>query len=141
MVKSGDVIFATTRPYLKNIAVVPDELDGQICSTGFCVLRGDSKKIISDWIYLNVLTDRFIKRIIAKMKGATYPAVSDNDVFEEKIPLPPLPEQRKIAEILMTVDRKLELLRQKRDHMERLKKGLMNDLLTGRRRLRVSNSS
>jgi len=39
IIKSGDIVFATTRPYLKNIAVVPLVLDNQICSTGFCVLR------------------------------------------------------------------------------------------------------
>ena len=52
-----------------------------------------------------------------------------------KIPLPPLSEQQKIAEILMTVDRKLELLRKRKEKLERIKKGLMKDLLTGRRRV------
>ncbi|WP_081423274.1 restriction endonuclease subunit S [Archaeoglobus fulgidus] len=54
-----------------------------------------------------------------------------------KIPLPPLPEQQKIAEILSTVDKKLELERKRKEKLERIKKGLMNDLLTGRRRVRV----
>ncbi len=137
LVCAGDVIFSTTRPYLKNIAIVPTELDGQICSTGFCVLRAKRGKVLPEWIYYIVVTDRFIRRIESKMRGATYPAVSDKDVYSEKIPLPPLPEQKKIAEILMTVDRKIELLKNKKEHLERLKKGLMNDLLTGRRRVKL----
>jgi len=40
---------------------------------------------------------------------------------------PPPPEQQKIAEILSTVDKRLELLRNKKEKMERIKKGLMND--------------
>ncbi|WP_456326986.1 restriction endonuclease subunit S, partial [Palaeococcus sp. (in: euryarchaeotes)] len=52
------------------------------------------------------------------------------------IPLPPLPEQKQIAEILMTVDKKLELLRKRREKLERVKRGLMKDLLTGRRRVK-----
>jgi len=52
-----------------------------------------------------------------------------------KLPLPPLPEQEKIAEILGTVDKKLELLRARRERLERVKRGLMNDLLTGRKRV------
>ena len=52
-----------------------------------------------------------------------------------KLPLPPLEEQKQIAEILSTVDRKLELLRQRREKLERVKRGLMKDLLTGRRRV------
>ena len=41
-IKFGDVLFATVRPYLKRIAMVPSELDGQICSTAFCVLSSQS---------------------------------------------------------------------------------------------------
>jgi type I restriction enzyme S subunit len=54
-----------------------------------------------------------------------------------KLPLPSLPEQKKIAEILSTVDTRLELLRKKREKLERVKKGLMNDLLTGRKRVKM----
>ncbi|MHA1632386.1 MAG: restriction endonuclease subunit S [Candidatus Freyarchaeota archaeon] len=54
-----------------------------------------------------------------------------------KIPRPPLLEQQKIAEILSTVDKKLELERNRRKKLERIKRGLMNDLLTGRRRVRI----
>jgi len=53
------------------------------------------------------------------------------------IPLPPLEEQKKIAEILSTVDKKLELERKRKEKLERIKKGLMNDLLTGKRRVKV----
>jgi type I restriction enzyme S subunit len=54
-----------------------------------------------------------------------------------KLPLPALPEQQKISEILSTVNKKLELLRKKKERFERIKKGLMNDLLTGRKRVNI----
>ncbi|MCD6478874.1 MAG: restriction endonuclease subunit S, partial [Candidatus Diapherotrites archaeon] len=54
-----------------------------------------------------------------------------------KLPLPPLSEQQKIAEILSTVDKKLELERKRKEKLEIIKKGLMNDLLTGRKRVDV----
>jgi type I restriction enzyme S subunit len=54
-----------------------------------------------------------------------------------KVPLPPLPEQQKIAEILSTVDGRLELLRRRKEKLQRIKKGLMNDLLTGRKRVKL----
>jgi len=44
---------------------------------------------------------------------------------------------KKIAEILSTVDKRLELLRDKKERLGRIKKGLMNDLLTGARRVKV----
>ena len=47
-------------------------------------------------------------------------------------------EQRRIAKILNTVDKKLALERRRKEKMERVKKGLMNDLLTGRKRVKVN---
>ena len=46
-------------------------------------------------------------------------------------------EQRRIAEILSTVDKKLELERKRKDKMERIKKGLMSELLSGKKRVKV----
>ncbi len=48
-----------------------------------------------------------------------------------KIALPPQKEQKQIAEILSTVDKKLENLKEKKQSFEELKKGLMQKLLTG----------
>lgn len=53
-----------------------------------------------------------------------------------KIPLPPLEEQEKIAEILSTTDEKLETLRAKKEAFETLKKGLMQKLLSGEVRVK-----
>ena len=58
-------------------------------------------------------------------------------VFDSlKLPLPPLPEQRKIAEILSTVDKKSELERKRKEKLEHIRRGLMNDLLTSERRIK-----
>ena len=48
-----------------------------------------------------------------------------------KIPLPPIKEQKQIADILSTADEKLEVLRAKKDKYEELKKGLLQKLLSG----------
>jgi type I restriction enzyme S subunit len=53
------------------------------------------------------------------------------------IPLPPIPEQQKIAEILSQTDQTIEKEEQYKEKLERIKKGLMEDLLTGK--LRVNN--
>jgi len=54
------------------------------------------------------------------------------------ISIPPLPEQKQIATILITIDHKLSLQHQRTAHYERLKQGLMNELLTGNRRVQVT---
>jgi len=69
--------------------------------------------------------------------GSTFRELSKAMLEKIKIPLPPLQEQQKIAEILLTVDKKLEIERRRRERLERIK-GLMDLLLTGKIRVRVS---
>ncbi|MBW2031016.1 MAG: restriction endonuclease subunit S [Deltaproteobacteria bacterium] len=56
------------------------------------------------------------------------------------VPLPPLSEQKEIVKILLTVDRKLELLHHKKERLQKIKRGLMSDLLTGRKRVKVHHA-
>jgi type I restriction enzyme S subunit len=55
-----------------------------------------------------------------------------------KLPLPSPPEQHRIAEILSTVDKKIELERKRKEKLEKIKKGLMNELLTGKKRVTIA---
>lgn len=93
----GDVIVSTTRPNLNAVTKIPNELDGQICSTGFCVLRPIPKELDSDFLFHFVRTQEFITSLSDLVKGALYPAVTDKDVRNQIIPLPPLTEQQRIA--------------------------------------------
>jgi type I restriction enzyme S subunit len=112
-IRADDVIFATTRPYLKNIAIVPPELDGQICSTGFCVLRVDKAIIDPRFLFYVCRSDTIVEQLSqGNMRGASYPAVTDKDVFDSIIPLPPLAEQRRIVARVEAVWEKLHALKE-----------------------------
>jgi len=54
-----------------------------------------------------------------------------------KIKLPPLKEQQKIASVLTTADKEIQTLQQKLDCLKQEKKALMQQLLTGKRRVKV----
>ncbi|WP_151947246.1 restriction endonuclease subunit S [Aliarcobacter butzleri] len=69
--------------------------------------------------------------LISKGCGAGQPNISQGIIKDLFIPFPPLEEQKQIAEILSTVDKKLENLKEKKQSFEELKKGLMQKLLTG----------
>ena len=99
VVHIGDVIVSTTRPNLNAVAFVPKELDKQICSTGFCVLRS-GKQLNSDFLFAFVQSHEFVENLSSLVKGALYPAVTDSQVHSQTIPLPPLSEQKCIAAIL-----------------------------------------
>lgn len=96
VIKTGDVLYATTRPYLKSIAPVPESLDNQICSTGFCVLR-PTERILPEWLFYCATSEEVLSQITPLMRGATYPAVTDKDILGAVIPLPPIPEQCRIV--------------------------------------------
>ncbi len=98
IIKSGDVLFSTVRTYLRNIAMVSEKYDGQIGSTGFCVIRPKKDCLVSQYIFYYVLWDKFINHISTFQTGTSYPAVRDDDVFSQTIPLPALPTQKRIVE-------------------------------------------
>lgn len=100
IVETGDVIFATTRPTLRRVAKVTPNYGGQICSTGFTVMRPEDSKLDTSYLFYFIQTEFFMDRMEKLQRGASYPAVSDTDVKNSEIPIPPLPEQEAIVEIL-----------------------------------------
>ena len=64
LIRNGDSIFATVRPYMKKVAYIPKEFDGQIASTGFCVLRPIQEKLHSKYLFYFYLPYLFKKRSI-----------------------------------------------------------------------------
>lgn len=99
LVRTNDVLFATIRPTLRRIAIVPESLDRQVCSTGYFVLRpkaGIDYRYIFYWLF----GEGFMGQMEVLQKGASYPAVTDAEVRAQAIPFPPLPEQQRIVGIL-----------------------------------------
>ncbi|WML26277.1 restriction endonuclease subunit S [Neobacillus sp. OS1-33] len=129
VVIKGDTIVSTVRPYLKGFAFIKYESDlPQICSTGFAVLRV-KKDIDPDFIYQSILDDKFVSYLETKMTGSNYPAVKAGDIKEYKLGIPNFSEQKKIAEILNTVDSVIESTEEIIEQTKKVKKGLMQQLL------------
>jgi len=134
-IKSGDVIFATVRPYLKRVASVPPDLDGQICSTAFCVLRPTTNLVAPFYLFFAVSDDRFVLSVAENQRGSSYPAVSDGEVLNKFIFIPPLFEQVEIVRILQSLDGKLETEESRKKALEDLFKTLIYHLMTGKVRV------
>ncbi len=117
VVFEGDTIFATVRPYLRNIALIPIELHDSICSTGYCVLRAERIKLESRYLFYSCISAGFVASVVAHQQGVSYPAVSDRVVRRQVFPLPPLHEQRVIASYLDRETAKIDALIAKNDEL------------------------
>lgn len=99
LVRSRDVLFATVRPTLKRIAITPEILDRQVCSTGYFVMRPNDE-VDHGFVFYYLFTESFMGAMASLQKGASYPAVTDAEVREQPIMFPPIGEQRRIVAIL-----------------------------------------
>ena len=100
VVKTGDILFGTTRPTLMRFCYIPKEYDGEVCSTGYCVIRVNNEMINSHFAYHFLFTQKFQDYVEGHQKGASYPAISNKDVMSFELPIPSLQEQERIANIL-----------------------------------------
>ena len=134
-VRSGNTLFSTVRTYLKNIAIVPPEFDGEVASTGFCVLI-PADGIDNRFIFYFALNDEFISKLNPLQRGTSYPAVRDGDVLSQELPLPPLPEQRRIvAEIekhFTRLDASIDALKRVQANLKRYRASVLKSACEGK---------
>ena len=117
----GDIVYATTRPNLKNIALINQKYENPIASTGFCVLRVNNKAI-NKFLFFYLLTNQLFEQIESNIRGAQYPAISDRDLKNCKIPLLPLNIQQKTVQYLDQISAKVEALKkEQKEKMQSLK--------------------
>jgi type I restriction enzyme S subunit len=132
----GDILVVRSGAYTGDVALVTKEWGGAVA--GYDLIVTPSDTIDSQFLTYYLLSSSVQKRHFVGLKvRSAQPHLNSSQVEETPIPLPPLQEQQRIAEILSTVDGRLESLRNRKEKLGRIKKGLMNDLLTGK--VRVTN--
>jgi type I restriction enzyme S subunit len=128
-IKKGDVIIAGTGA-TAGISFLVDELwDGLPFSYNaprIRVKKGNS----SQFVYYILNSEKIKKQQNRLFTGNAQPFLDTRAIASFKIPVPLLPEQQKIADILSTVDAKIEVIDQQINETQELKKGLMQRLLT-----------
>lgn len=98
VLKKDYIVYSTVRPYLKNIAIIKENLENYIGSTGFVVFKTIMVK--KEYVFYFLLNPDLNKDYEDKMIGFNSPSIT-NRMFEETlIPLPPLEIQIRIVEKL-----------------------------------------
>jgi type I restriction enzyme S subunit len=103
---------------------------------GLAAIRSDKNQLDSKFIFYQLR--HFSTKLAGLGSGSTFKAIRRRDLEILPTVLPSLPEQKKIASVLSTVDEQIEKERAKKGHLEQLKKGLMQVLLTGKVRVKVN---
>ena len=134
--QKGDILVAKITPCFENGKGAYTEAlmtDIGFGSTEFHVLRCKNN---AKFIFFHTMYSIFRKKMESEMTGsAGQKRIQTESIANYVIPFPPLPEQQKIAAILTTQDRVIELKQQLLAQKQQQKKYLMQQLLTGKKRL------
>lgn len=135
LIRTNDIIFATVRPTHSRVALITEEYDEQVCSTGYFVLR--SKELLNNnLVFYFLLTNEFNKQMEKFQKGASYPAVTDTEVKGIRIRFPKLKNNQQTIvhqlDSLRAETKKLETIyQQKIEDLEELKKSILQKAFSG----------
>ena len=129
---SDSIVYSKIRPNLNKVCV--PEFDG-ICSAD-CYSIKANYGVNKLYLFNIMLSDEFVKKTISCSMRTGMPKINQDELNTIMLPLPPLPEQTAIAEILSTQDRVIELKEQLLAEKKQQKKYLMQQLLTGKKRLK-----
>ena len=126
ILKENDVLFQTVRPYQQNNFFF--NLTGDyVASTGYAQLRTKSSPL---FLYHLLHEQKFVRKVLTRCTGTSYPAINSSDIGTIRIHLPDEKEQQKIATFLSAVDTKIEQLNRKKSLLEQYKKGMMQKLFS-----------
>jgi len=106
IVKDGDLIIGTTRPYLKKFAIVTNEYNDDVCSSGFCVIK-QSDEYHLPYLLQFLKCTYGIEQLKNKMTGGLYPAITEPELKEIKIPFPKFDEQKEIMTLIENKKKKI----------------------------------
>lgn len=109
-VSTGDLIIGTTRPYLKRFAIVSEQFDGDICSSGFSIIEPSDNY---DLNYLKEFLMSFygIEQLKNRMTGGTYPAITNSELKEILIPFPNSKTQKEIGSKILAMKKQIKDLK------------------------------
>ena len=125
IVKENDIIISTVRPNQKHYGIIKNPIENLIVSTGFVVLS-PKKEVNADYLY-NYLTLPNITEYlqgIAETSTTAYPSITPSVISDLEIELPSLVEQKAIANILSSLDEKIELNNQMNETLEEMAQAL-----------------
>ena len=132
--RKGDIVFCRNASFGVASYVTIDQEFSMGQDMVIITSNQNSTKYLFYLLHSNLMTLQ-INRFSA---GSTFKRIDLKKIRKLPLPLPSPQEQHKIAEVLSRVDEKIDIEKRKRERLERIKKGLMTDLLTGKKRVKLN---
>ncbi|WP_171016957.1 restriction endonuclease subunit S [Pseudalkalibacillus caeni] len=125
-VKINDILISTVRPNQRHYGIIRKGQENLIVSTGYTVLSPKVDKVNQDYLYWYLTQDSIINYLqsIAESSTSAYPSIKPSVISELEIDLPDLEEQETIANILSTLNEKLETNNQINEKLEEMAQAL-----------------
>ena len=138
IINNNDILISGVRPNLKSFAIYNNpNNENWICSTGFAVLTPNNNQDVNYFFY-QILGFMGERQFYSYVAGSNYPAISDRDVKNIKLLNPPYEIQVEIAEKFLSLSTIIKAKQTKIETLKKLKKSLMQNLLTGKIRINPS---
>lgn len=109
-VRRNSIIYSTVRPNQRHFGIIKKQPDNFLVSTGFAVIDTDEEVLDADFLYYLLAQSTVVEKLhaIAEQSTSVYPSIKPSDIEDLEICIPDIEIQKQIAEILSSLDRKVE---------------------------------
>lgn len=108
-VKTDSIIYSTVRPNQCHFGIIKSRPENFLVSTGFAVIEVNAEVLDADFLYYLLTQATLVEALhaIAEQSTSAYPSIKASDIEDLEIEIPDLGTQKKIADVLGSLDRKM----------------------------------
>ena len=108
-VKNDSIIYSSVRPNQRHFGIIKSQPENFLVSTGFIVIDVNAEVLNADFLYYLLSQSVIVESLhaIAEQSTSAYPSIKSSDIEDLEIEIPELTTQKKIAEILSSLDKKI----------------------------------
>ena len=126
VIQKNDILFQMVRPYQQNNLHITTSYDKPIvASTGYAQIRTSQNP---SFIYWLLHSRTFLRKVLLRCTGSSYPAINSSDLKEIYVSIPPLEDQNQYARALDSILQKCNIEESLVCHLENLKSGLLQQM-------------
>jgi type I restriction enzyme, S subunit len=139
IIKTGDLLISTTRPYLGSFAIVPPYYNNCVCTSGFAVIdEVDSNKLEKEFLLCFLKSPAGLRQMERLMTGGLYPAIVQSELEKVLIPLIPIEKQKEFVRLMHTIQNRIEQEYMKIETMQNMLERDTEEIMLGKRKLNNS---